>query len=166
MRDKWILIRAPHHFSDSSSIQKKLSVLSPINLLLLTRLDHQVKLLEKVSPDVIDGYSGTLYLLAKEIENRDLSGIKPHIVFGTAELISDRACKYIEKIFDAPYYNQFGCSEFYRTAWQYSEKLGYHMDVDSVITQFVDEEGIEVSSEECGEIIPIIIEQKNPYYIF
>lgn len=70
LRDKWILIRAPHHFSDSTPFQKKLSILSPINIPILTSLDHQAKMLEKVSPDVIDGYSGTLYLLAKEIEKR------------------------------------------------------------------------------------------------
>lgn len=75
------------------------------------------------------------------------------MVFGTAELINYRDYRFIEKIFDAPYYDQFGCSEFDRTAWQCSEKLGYHMDVDSVITQFVDEEGIEVSLGECGEIV-------------
>jgi phenylacetate-CoA ligase len=153
IRDKWILIRAPHHFSDSSPVQKKLNILSPINLLVLRNFDYQINLLQKASPDIIDGYSGTLFLLAKEIENKDLTGINPRIIFGTAELINDKSSNFIEKIFDAPYYDQFGCSEFDRTAWECPEKVGYHMDVDSVITQFVDKEGKDVSSGEKGEIV-------------
>jgi len=56
-------------------------------------------------------------------------------------------------VFNAPFYDQFGCAEVDRTAWQCPEKVGYHMDVDSVIIQFVDSEGNEVSPNERGEII-------------
>ncbi|MEM3640371.1 MAG: phenylacetate--CoA ligase family protein, partial [Candidatus Bathyarchaeia archaeon] len=60
---------------------------------------------------------------------------------------------YMEKVFHAPFYDQFGCAEVDRTAWQCPEKTGYHMDVDSVIIQFVDESGEEVSEGERGEIV-------------
>lgn len=75
------------------------------------------------------------------------------MIFGTAELIDVVSIEIIENVFNAPFYDQFGCVEVDRTAWQCPEKVGYHMDVDSVITQFVDSEGNEVSSDQRGEMV-------------
>jgi len=61
--------------------------------------------------------------------------------------------QFLERVFEAPFYDQFGCAEVDRTAWQCPEKAGYHMDVDSVIMQFVDNEGDAVSNGERGEIV-------------
>jgi phenylacetate-CoA ligase len=59
----------------------------------------------------------------------------------------------MEEVFQAPFYDQLGCAEVDRTAWQCPEKAGYHMDADSVIVQFVDKDGKEVSDGERGEIV-------------
>jgi phenylacetate-CoA ligase len=59
----------------------------------------------------------------------------------------------MEKVFAAPFYDQFGCTEMDRTAWQCKERKGYHMDEDSVIFQFVDSNGNDVSAGERGEIV-------------
>lgn len=153
LRDKWVVITAPHHFSDTSNIQRRLGFLAQTCIPVFTNIDHQINIIKNVSPEILDGYSGALHLLARKIDEKGGVGINPKLIFGTAELISDRSQKYIEKIFDAPYYDQFGCSEVDRTAWQCPEKMGYHMDVDSVITQFVDEEGNDVAPGERGNIV-------------
>jgi phenylacetate-CoA ligase len=59
----------------------------------------------------------------------------------------------MENVYGAPYLDQFGCAEIDRSAWQCPEKVGYHMDVDSVIMEFVDENGNAVSAGERGEIV-------------
>ena len=74
-------------------------------------------------------------------------------MFGSGELIDKATIGYLEKIFCAPYFDQFGCTEIDRSAWQCCQREGYHMDVDSVIMQFVDENGEEVGSHERGEIV-------------
>jgi phenylacetate-CoA ligase len=79
--------------------------------------------------------------------------IKPKVVFGNADLIDPVSRRYLENIFGAPYCDQFGCAEFDRTAWNCLEREGYHMDVDSVLFEFVDENGDEVSVGERGEIV-------------
>jgi phenylacetate-CoA ligase len=103
--------------------------------------------------DILDGYSGALYLLAKEVEREGIEDINPKIIFGSADLIDPVSRRYMEHVFKAPYYDQYGCAEVDRTAWQCPEQVGYHMDVDSVITQFVDGEGKDVSAGERGEIV-------------
>jgi len=151
-RDRWVAITAPHHFGDTTSMQQRLGIFARVNISVFSGLDSHIQLVSEAKPDVLDGYSGSLLLLAREIERRGLKTVSPRMVFGTAELIDDASVRFIESVFRAPFYDQFGCVEVDRTAWQCPEKVGYHMDVDSVITQFVDSEGNEVSPGERGEI--------------
>jgi len=46
----------------------------------------------------------------------------------------------------------FGCIEVNRTAWECTEHCGYHLDVDSVISEFI-QDGENVSDGERGNIV-------------
>jgi len=152
-RDNWVAITAPHHFSDTTNTQRRLGIFAQTCISVFADVNEQMRLLDEAKPDILDGYSGSLLLLAKEFQKGRVETIRPRIIFGTAELIDNVSRRFIEQMFNAPFYDQFGCSEVDRTAWQCPEKTGYHMDVDSVITQFVDDEGNDVSSGERGEIV-------------
>jgi len=153
-RDNWVAITAPHHFSDTTNTQRRLGIFAQTCISVFADINEQIRLVNEAKPDILDGYSGSLLLLAKEFQKRgEVETIEPRIIFGTAEVIDNVSCRFIERMFNAPFYDQFGCSEVDRTAWQCPEKTGYHMDVDSVITQFVDHEGNDVSSGERGEIV-------------
>lgn len=152
-RDRWVVITAPHHFFDTSDIQRSLGIFAQTVISVFADVDEQIRLVGEADPHVLDGYSQSLLLLAKEVERRRIETIEPRMIFGTAELIDEAARQFIERVFNAPFYDQFGCAEIDRSAWQCPEKVGYHMDVDSVITQFVDEDGEEVGPDERGEIV-------------
>jgi len=113
----------------------------------------QVSVIEDLKPDILDGYSSSLLLLAKEVEKRGIWTIRPRFIIGGAELIDNSSRQFIEKVFDAPFYDQYACVETERMAWQCPERAGYHVDSDSIIMQFVDEDGEEVSPGERGEIV-------------
>ena len=152
-RDSWVFVAAPHHFGDTTRIQRKLGIYAQKVVSVFTDVNEQIRLVREGKPDVLDGYSQSLLLLAKEVEDRNIYDIRPRIIFGSADLIDEASGRYLEEVFRAPFYDQYGCSEIDRSAWQCPEKIGYHMDVDSVITQFVDENGEEVAPGESGEII-------------
>lgn len=152
-RDHWVFINAPHHFAETTNTQRKLGIFAQNCISVFLSIDEQIRLVIDADADVLDGYSGSLILLAKEVTRKSLTSIKPRIMFGSAELIDATSRRFIEDVFDAPYYDQFGCAEIDRSAWECVEKSGYHMDVDSVITQFVDDEECEVSAGEKGEIV-------------
>lgn len=152
-RDRWVAITAPRHFGDTTNLQQRLGVFARHNISVFSGLDSQVQFVTEMRPDVLDGYSGSLLLLAKEIYRRGVGSVHPRLVFGTAELIDSVSIRKIEDVFCAPFYDQFGCVELDRTAWQCPERSGYHMDVDSVITQFVDSEGSECSHGEQGDVV-------------
>ena len=152
-RDRWVVITAPHHFFDTTSIQKRLNVFAQNCISVFMDVEEQANMVVGAKPDVLDGYSGSLFLLAKEVDKRKLSDVHPRIVFGTADFVDGNARRYMENVFQAPFYDQYGCAEVDRTAWQCPERAGYHMDVDSVIIQFIDSDGMEVSAGERGEIV-------------
>ncbi|UCC33799.1 MAG: phenylacetate--CoA ligase family protein, partial [Candidatus Bathyarchaeota archaeon] len=152
-RDRWVVVTAPHHFFDTTSLQRRLGIYAQTCVSLFSSIDEQIRLGIEAKPDVLDGYSGSLLLLAKEIERRELKAIRPRIVFGTADLIDFASRHFMEEVFEAPYYDQFGCGELDRTAWQCPQKAEYHIDEDSVIMEFVDKEGETVSPGEQGEIV-------------
>ena len=152
-RDRWVVVTAPHHFRDTTGLQRKLGVYAQTCVSVFMSVDEQVRVISGLKPDVLDGYSGALFLIAKELDKRGLSLIRPRIVFGTADLVDAASRRFMEDVFGAPYLDQFGCAEIDRSAWQCPERVGYHMDVDSVIMEFVDRGGNAVSAGERGEIV-------------
>jgi len=152
-RDSWVFVSSPHHFGDTTGMQRRLGVFAQKVVSVFTDIEEQIEYVRKEKPDILDGYSSAIHYLAKEVKNRNVSDIKPRIMFGTADLITETSQKFVEDVFGAPFLDQYGCSEIDRSAWQCPEKIGYHMDVDSVITQFVDDNGDETSPGERGEII-------------
>ncbi len=151
--DRWITITSPTHFSEITKTQQMLGIYSPLFISVFDDIDKQILNIEKLKPAILDGYSSSLLLLAREIRKRGGTKIKPRIIIGGAELISDSSRQYVEETFGAPFYDQYGTIEMERMAWQCSAKLGYHIDADAMILEFVDKNGEPVSEGESGEIV-------------
>ena len=151
-QDRWVVLTSPTHFGDTTNLQRKIGVYAQNCISLFESTDNKVRQIEAARPDVLDGYSGSLFLLGKEVKRRGLKSIRPRLMFGNAELISLDSMHFIEDVFGAPYCDQFGCAEVDRSAWQCLVRGGYHMDVDSVVTEFLDGAGESVSVGERGEV--------------
>lgn len=149
-RDRWVVLTSPTHFKDTTNLQRRLGIFAQNCISLFQPTDIKMQQVIDAKPDVLDGYSGSVAMLAKEAKKRNLTSIKPHLVFGNAEYIDQQSRHCVEEVFDAPYCDQFGCAEIDRSAWQCLERQGYHMDVDSVITEFIDKNGIPVAAGEQG----------------
>jgi len=152
-RDRWVVITSPHRFEKIPRLPRLLRIYAMDALSVFENPSKQLLLVEEMKPDVLEGYSSSLYLLAKEARKRGVETIRPRIMFSGAELIDDPSRHFIEEVFDATLYDQYATVEFERTAWQCPEKTGYHMDADALIMQFVDKNGEEVSEGERGEIV-------------
>ena len=152
-RDKWVLITSPLHVGEATRLQRLLGIYVPTPILVFNDAAVQISMIEELKPDILDGYSSSLWLLAKEVEKRGTEPIKPRFIIGGAELIGDSSRQLVEKVFDAPFYDQYACDEMERIAWQCKEKDKYHIDADSIVLQFVDKNGDEVATGERGEVV-------------
>ena len=152
-RDRWVVITSPHRFEKIPRLPLLLRIYAMNALSVFDNPSKQLLSVEGMKPDVLEGYSSSLYLLAKEAKKRGVETIRPKIMFSGAELIDDIYQRFIEKVFGATLYDQYATVEFERMAWQCPEKAGYHIDADSLIMQFVDKNGEEVCQGERGEIV-------------
>ncbi len=152
-RDKWLVITSPKYKSRQARIQRFLRVYSPVSMSVFDDPMAQLSTIEQFKPDVLESYSSSLVLLAREIEAKHLEPCSPRLIIGGAELIDDSSRRFVESVFGAPFFDQYASVELEAMAWQCIEKGGYHIDADSVVMEFVDEDGKEVAPGERGEIL-------------
>jgi phenylacetate-CoA ligase len=150
---RWVTITSPLHFAETTQLQRLFRLYGVYPLSVFENIDTQLSKIEKLRPDVLDGYSNSILLIAKEVSSKGARTVNPKILVSGAELIGTDSRKFVEGVFGAPFYDQYGSNEFERLAWQCRQKSDYHIDADSVIMQFVDENGEEVSPGEEGEVV-------------
>src|SRR4030042_865218 len=149
--DKWVTITSPLHFTETTKLQRMLGFYGIYAVSVFDDIATQISKIERLRPDVLDGYSNSILLLAKEMRRKGLNTIRPKFIVSGAELIDGSSRKFVEEVFGVPFYDQYACVELERMAWQCREKDGYHIDADSIIMQFVDQNDEEVSLGEKGE---------------
>ena len=152
-RDRYVTITSPSHFGEVPKLLRVIGFYNRTFVSVFDDIDTQISIVEKINPNVLAGYSSSLFLLAKEVEKRGIETIKPKFILGGAELVDNFSRKYIGEVLDAPFYDQYAIVELDRIAWQCTAKLQYHIDADSIIMQFLDENEEEVSAGERGEIV-------------
>lgn len=136
-RDKWVMITSPQRAAAKKRWFQRFGLFSPMYLSLFDSAGTHVSMLRKIKPDVIQGYSSSLELIARAIHEKGVSDIKPRVVIGTAEVLSDEVRRFIDQAFNLEMFDQFGGVEIGRSAWECEEHSGYHMDVDALVMEFV-----------------------------
>jgi phenylacetate-CoA ligase len=153
LRDRYVTITHPLYFSQATRLQRLLRFYAPMPVSVFDDVDKQISTIEKLKPDIIDGYASSLLLLARRVEEKGVKTVRPRFLISGADLIDQHSRKYVEKVFNVPFYDQYACAELERIAWQCEERAGYHIDADSLIMEFVDANGEELSHGETGEMV-------------
>lgn len=148
---KWAIFGDPHHFQKQTWFQK-CGVLSPNWISVFDPVEKQIEYLKKIKPDVLSGYTSSLYLLSRAIKEKGIEDIAPKVVISTSELLDPGTRDYINSVFNVKMVDHFGCVELNRTAWECGEHAGYHIDSDAVVMEFIQDE-MNVSAGERGEIV-------------
>lgn len=112
---------------------------------------EQIQLLSKLQPKVISYFPSILYSLCKKMKKEGIE-INPRIVQTQGEVISKSMRKTIENILNCKVYDRYGTAEFNIMASECLERIGYHIDVDSVIIEVI-KDGEPVSEGEWGEAV-------------
>jgi phenylacetate-CoA ligase len=153
VRDRWALIGLPEESRKIGVLQKFLRVWSPVFISVFDSASNQIASVEKLNPNVLDGYVSSLFLIAKEMQRREASFSRLRFTTGGAEVLDLHTREVLEDVFKVPYYDQYACEELQMMAWQCPVKEGYHIDADSIVMQFLDRHSEEVGEGEQGEIV-------------
>ena len=149
--DRWVVITSPSHSKEKKWFQK-VGLFVPNYVSLFASTEQQISMIETMKPTILDGYSSSIFLIAKKITSNGIKTINPKIIYGTSEQLTGDMREYINSVFNLQMFDQFGCVEMGRTAWECSEHFGYHIDAEAVIMEFLKNDE-SVSSGESGEIV-------------
>lgn len=71
----------------------------------------------------------------------------------SGEWVHPAARARLERTFGVPVLDVYGSTEFKEIAWQCPGRSGYHMNMESVVVEIVDEEGRAASPGEAGDVV-------------
>jgi phenylacetate-CoA ligase len=116
-------------------------------------LDKQIEKLKKVRPDALWGYASAIRLLAKIIKEKEITGIVPRLIFTCSELLDIETRKLINSAFKVNLVDVYAAWESGCMAWECPEHVGYHINMDQVLMEFIDENGQSVKKGERGKVV-------------
>ncbi len=152
LRDKRVSIRESQYFLSQKNWFEHLGIWRRVNLSCFDDVKNQLEIIEKVNPQVITGYPSSLKLLARTLQEQRNKRVHPRLIFTAAELLDEDSRRFIASTFGAPVFDCYGAHELGLIAWECSRKTGYHINIDSVVVEFV-WNGKAVSPGERGKLI-------------
>lgn len=135
---------APQDIPHSGSIKYKIiNRLTHNNLFLFSSLmsasimDGFIEKLNRFKPDILQGYSNPVYILAQYIVEKKITVHCPKSVVLTAEPCLPHQRAMIEKAFACEVFTFYGCREGGYVGCECSEHAGYHINSTSIYMEIL-----------------------------
>jgi len=124
------------------------------------RMRDLIKLLNRKRPKFLRGYSGTIYRLAKFIDQNDINlELDLTGVSVTAGPLLGFERDTIEKAFRCEIFDQYGSGEVHSLGFECEHHAGLHIPIERVYIEFLDlNEDVAISEGEQGRIIVTSLE--------
>ena len=114
-------------------------------------LDSWVEQLKKHNPRIIYGFTSVIYLLAKFLEYRGITDIKPQAVLTAGITLFESQREYIKSQFECDLFDAYG-GDGMVVSHECQEHAGYHIMSEGVICEFI-KDGEPASPGERGAIV-------------
>ncbi len=121
-------------------------------------IERAIFLIQKTRPEIIRGYTGAIYLIAKHMKEKGNGKFKVRAVITTSETLFPHYRQIIEEQFCCKVYDTYG-GEGLSIAGQ-CEKGNYHIDDNNVIVEFTKDDG---TPAKPGELANIIVNSLHNY---
>jgi len=106
----------------------------------------------RIKPSILQGYVGGVFEFAKFCQKNNLELDFLKAIWVTSSPLAEPSRKLMETVFNAPAYDQYGCSEVYWLAAECSKKEGLHVFSDARHIEILDDYNVQVPFDEYGEI--------------
>lgn len=147
--DKKAIIGEPRNFRKRSWTEY-LGIMRQKYLSIFDDAQTQLDALRTYRPDIIEGYPSSLSIIA-DLNRMQKEGLKSRLVFTQAETLDGETRKLISLSFGADLLDYYGSSEFSLIAWECPKHVGYHINSDCMVVEFL-RNGDSVDCNERGEI--------------
>jgi len=108
--------------------------------------------INRFKPKFIVSYVTPIYYLAKLAMEDGIPLYSPQGIIVSAEKLYPYQKALIEECFQTKVYNRYGCCEFMNIAAECSEREGMHINMDTLVVEFVKPEGSSLYGD-FGEVV-------------
>jgi phenylacetate-CoA ligase len=147
--DKKAIIGEPRNFQKRSWTEY-FGIMRQKYLSIFDDAQTQLGALKTFRPDIIEGYPSSLSIIA-DLNRKQKEGLNSRLVFTQAETLDRETRKLISLSFEADLLDYYGSSEFSLIAWECPKHVGYHVNSDCMVVEFL-RKGDSVDGSERGEI--------------
>jgi phenylacetate-CoA ligase len=109
-------------------------------------------MLKKTKPNFIHGYPSSLSQLSRLKMDLGADSIRPSIISTAAELLHRKDRENITNAFGVIPYDRYAARECGNIAWECDEHNGYHINIDSVVVEFIKNNN-PVNPGERGDVV-------------
>jgi len=163
LTDKLVQLSATSHVPKVKWFQH-LGLMQQKQIFTGTSPSQQLELINRLKPEIIQGYGSSLVLLASKILSEGQPVHTPRMVFSDSELLTTHMRRSIEKGFNAQVLDVYGSFETDNIAYECHQHKGYHISADTVIMEFI-KDGKRVLPEEEGEIVCTVLDNYTMPFI-
>jgi len=153
LRDKLAYMGSPFNNPKTKKLWEHFGIRRKDGINVFEPLDKQIERLKKVRPDALWGYASAIRLLAKIIKEKEIEGVSPRLIFTCSELLDPESRSLINSAFKVNLIDSYAAWEGGCMAWECSEHAGYHINMDQVLMEFIDENGESVKKGERGKVV-------------
>jgi len=153
LRDVLLYVGNPSIIPNSKRWHEPLGIRRKEGISVFDPVEAQIRKLEEVKPDVVWGYASSIRLMGEAIGDGGRRRVLPRLIFTASELLDRKTRSVINSAFDVDLFDVYVAEEAGCLAWECQEHSGYHLNMDTVLMEFVDEGGNRVTAGERGKVI-------------
>jgi len=137
-----------------AAMLRKLGVLQVHQLSSFDPMEHQLKVLQRVKPQLLSAYGIGLELISEAVMAAGIQDIRPRIVYTSGTTLSPRGKALAEAAFGVRPLDVYAANEVGPIGWECPEQPGgLHLNDDVQITEVVDEQGRPVPPGQVGQVV-------------
>ncbi|MDP8235283.1 MAG: hypothetical protein P9M08_02765 [Candidatus Erginobacter occultus] len=145
-------ISGPHNLPGRTKWYQRMGFWRKRGVSIFNSPDEWIKAWREYRPEILYGYSGSLKLLARFALEHRIEDIRPRFVFGVSDQADEEGRELAAKAFRQPLIDLYGAAEGGCIAWECPDGNGYHINADTVIVEFL-QDNLPVAAGERGTIV-------------
>jgi len=142
----------PHSFETKKCWYHWFGLATYVNISCFWDPREQTKALIDAKPDFIHGYPSSLKEIAELVLELEIKEIQPRIISTAGEMLHKKDRGLIASVFGVDIYDRYAARECGNIAWECNMHAGYHINIDSLIVEFI-KDGHPVEPGERGDVV-------------
>lgn len=115
-------------------------------------MQNHYESLMKLRPKAIRGYGSSLYIFARYIEKRQLPVCPIKVVLTTGEVLVPEYRRKLEKVFQAPVYDEYGAGDGGILSHECPQREGLHIEESLCVIEITDKTGNVLPDGQVGYV--------------